>query len=68
MEKATVYNVTLTNNKYTNCGHNGGKTIEFSKCNKVTITKCTFSTKESKTYENSSMAKNVTKKNNTYGK
>ena len=66
--KATVYNVTLTNNKYTNCGHNGGKTIEFSKCNKVTITKCTFSTKESKTYENSSMAKNVTKKNNTYGK
>ena len=66
--KATVYNVTLTNNKYTNCGHNGGRTIEFSKCNKVTITKCTFSTKESKTYENSSMAKNITKKNNTYGK
>ncbi|MBR0426906.1 MAG: Ig-like domain-containing protein [Clostridia bacterium] len=63
--KAIVYNVLFDNNTLLNCGHNGGKAIEFSKCKKVTISNCKFDTNKNKWYEGSSMAKDVTKKNNT---
>ena len=63
--KATVYNVVFDNNKLLNCGHGDGKAIEFSKCKKVTISNCKFNTKQSRWFEGSSMAKEVTKKNNT---
>ena len=63
--KATVYNVLFDKNTLLNCGKNGGKAIEFSKCKYVTISNCKFNTKQSKWYEGSSKAKNVTKKNNT---
>ena len=63
--KATVYNVLFDRNTLLNCGHGDGKAIEFSKCNKVTISNCRFNTKQSRWFEGSGMAKNVTKKNNT---
>ena len=63
--KATVYNVLFDRNTLLNCGHGDGKAIEFSKCKKVTISNCKFNTKQSRWFEGSSMAKEVTKKNNT---
>lgn len=69
--KATVYKCTVKNNTFKNCGHNGGKTIEISKTNYLTITNNSFSTKESKTFEynhKSAWVKNYTKSGNTYGK
>ena len=63
--KAIVYNVLFDKNKLLNCGHGDGKAIEFSKCKKVTISNCKFNTKQSRWFEGSGMAKEVTKKNNT---
>lgn len=64
--KATVLNVLFDNNTLLNCGKDGGKGIELSKCKDVTISNNKFNTKQEKWFENSSMAKNVTKKNNVY--
>ena len=63
--KAIVYNVLFDKNTLLNCGHNGGKAIEFSKCKKVTISNCKFNTSQSNWFEGSSMAQNIIKFNNS---